>query len=228
MTSSPLDPAPCGPGATPHGRRVAFETRPLVLVAAALALWLLRAWLVGPRHTWFLWNLVLAVSPWLISAWLCARPRPAVLFAPLACGWLCLLPNAPYLVTDLVHLKARPPVPLWLDVLFFAAFALAGCALGLASLRAMARELERRFGAGVSRAAVPVVLVLCAWGVFLGRFLRLNSWDVVTRPGALLAANAAALQQAEPLVFTAAFAALLGALYVAFGPRRPASTSDDA
>jgi uncharacterized membrane protein len=133
-------------------------------------------------------------------------------------GWLLLLPNAPYLLTDLIHLKERPPMPLALDMLVFAAFALAGVGLGLVSLLSMEAEVRRRLGPRVAVAMVLAVLPLCGWGVFLGRFQRWNSWDVLVRPGALIEGSVAALLSPKPLAFSVGFAALLAALYGAVRP----------
>jgi len=218
MTTEATDPAERGSADAVPLRGVGVWTRPLALIAVALAAWGGRALLAGPRFGWMLWNLALAVAPWLISSWLVARRRAAVTFAVGAAAWLLLLPNAPYLVTDLVHLHERPPVPLTVDVLFFTAFALAGVGLGLVSLLSMEEEVRRRLGPRAGLALVLAVLPLCGWGVFLGRVQRWNSWDVLVRPGALLSHSLEAARSGESLVFSAGFAALLAAAYLAVRP----------
>jgi len=193
----------------------------LSLVLLALAAWGGRALLAGPHFGWLLWNLFLAVCPWLVSGWLVARRRSSLTFAVTFATWLVLLPNAPYLLTDLVHLRERLPVPLAVDVLVFAAFGLAGVGLGLASLATMEAEVGRRLGPRAAVGMVLAVLPLCGWGVFLGRFQRWNSWDVLVRPGALLEGSLDALLHVKPVAFSAGFAALLAALYVAVRPPTP-------
>lgn len=193
-------------------------TRPLWLLALAGGGWAGRAALVGPSFTWLLWNLFLAVCPWAISSWLLGRKTTPFTFAAVFIVWLILLPNAPYLLTDLAHLRERPGVPLPLDVLVFAAFALAGAGLGVVSLVSMELEVRRRLGARAAMAMVAVVLPLCGWGVFLGRFQRWNSWDIVVRPMALLAGALEALLSPWPLAFSVGFASLFAALYVAVRP----------
>lgn len=180
------------------------------LSALAGALWAFRATLAGPRFTFLFWNLFLAWVPWLLSS---ALPRTRWLFWPLATLWLAFFPNAPYLLTDLIHLRPRDGAPLWFDVLLFAAFGLAGCAVGWASLSAVHRELHRRWGATRAALAVVTCVVLCGVGVFLGRFARLNSWELFTDPLDVAQTAAASLQQPHALVFSLAFAGLVGAGY---------------
>ncbi len=172
-----------------------------------------RCGFVGRRALVFMaWNLFLASVPLLITCAQAAMPKrlsPVFDFA-----WLMFLPNAPYLVTDLIHLTARPPVPLWFDVLFFVGFAATGCWLGLVSLEVVIARIARRFGTAWSHTAAAAICVLTAYGVFMGRFFRLNSWDVVDRPLRLFELASAPLLDpaAHPgaVAFTAGFAVFLG------------------
>ncbi len=100
-------------------------------------------------------------------------------------AWLLFLPNAPYMVTDLLHLRPRAGVPLWYDALLLFTFAWAGCVLGFASLSVVHRRVEAWLGRAAGWAVVGGVGLLSGFGIYLGRFLRWNSWDVLTRPGAL-------------------------------------------
>jgi uncharacterized membrane protein len=78
------------------------------------------------------WNLFLAWLP-LAFAFLAGRDSNSRLRLFLCAGlWLLFLPNSPYLVTDLVHLRPRPPVPLWFDILLVQSFVLTGLLLGSA------------------------------------------------------------------------------------------------
>ena len=96
--------------------------------------------------------------------------------------WLLFLPNAPYIITDFLHLKQRAPVPYWYDVLLLFSAAFNGLMLGLLSLQSVEIFLTSKFG---SRKATLVILFsffLCAFGIYIGRFLRWNSWDILTNP----------------------------------------------
>lgn len=192
----------------------------ITLNALAQGLWLARATSTGPRQ-FLQWNLFLAAVPWLVALAL-PYARSARLYWPLFFVWLAFFPNAPYLVTDFVHLRARPPVPLWFDVLFFSAFAAAGCALGWDSLARVHGSLRRRIGARAALVIVALTVVLCGFGVFLGRFARLNSWDVLVDPLQVVRSSAQALSQPRALVFSLAFSALVGAGYLFCAPARDA------
>lgn len=101
-------------------------------------------------------------------------------------GWLVFLPNAPYLLTDFVHLRERAPVPLWFDVALLGSAGLAGFALGAASLVRVHAILRRRFGGALAFAGIVLSSLASGYGIYLGRFARLNSWDLVFRPLAVL------------------------------------------
>ncbi len=208
--------------ATPARGRTAAV---LALSALAAAMWLARWTWAGPG-LWFLpWNLLLAWIPWL-SAQAIARGRGRGGLAALSAVWLLFLPNAPYLVTDLVHLRPRPPVPASYDVLLFASFALAGCALAWGAIELVHARLARAIGRARAAAAVGAVLLLTGFGVYLGRFGRWNSWDLLGRPRALLADAAGALGDPRALAFSLLFAAFVGAGYLLLAPPRPERALD--
>jgi uncharacterized membrane protein len=95
--------------------------------------------------------------------------------------WLVFLPNAPYLVTDLVHLGRS--TGLWRHVLQFGFASWTGVLLGVVSLRVIHVEVDRRSGTFAGWLVVAATVALCAVGVVIGRFQRWNSWDLLTRPG---------------------------------------------
>ena len=131
------------------------------------------------------WNLFLAWLP-LGFAFFADRFRASRLCL-LSFGflWLLFLPNSPYLVTDLVHLKPRLPVPLWFDILLVQSFVLTGLLLGFLSLYLMHRLVSRSCGRRIGWVFTLVMIGLTGFGIYLGRFERWNSWDVFTSPFAL-------------------------------------------
>jgi uncharacterized membrane protein len=150
---------------------------------ASVALAVVRNRHAGNLDFWFLiWNLALAWIPFLFALAAYASPRRASSTALLALGWLLFFPNAPYIVTDFVHLSRFSPVPLWYDALTIGAFAATGLALGFASLYLMQCLVRDRIGTFASWLAVLVACLLGSVGIYLGRFVRANSWDVLTRP----------------------------------------------
>jgi len=138
-------------------------------------------------YGFLLWNLFLAWLP-LLFAWIArmAAPRSRVLGLLAAAAWLAFLPNAPYLITDIAHLRPTGDIPYFYDVVMFFSLALTGLTLGFASLRWMQEAVQQRWGLWLSRIFAASVIALASFGVYIGRFLRWNSWDIITHPGPLL------------------------------------------
>ena len=132
----------------------------------------------------FVWNLVLACIPVLFAVGF-ATVRRRIWLIPLGLGWLAFLPNDPYLVTDLVHL--RGDVELWRHVMQYGIAAWTGVMLGVVSMHLVCQRIEREFGAVTGWIVVVISVGLSAIGVVIGRFQRFNSWDLVTQPGAVAA-----------------------------------------
>jgi uncharacterized membrane protein len=132
----------------------------------------------------FVWNLVLASIPVLLAAGF-AVVRQRIWLIPLGLGWLAFLPNDPYLVTDLVHLRSG--VNVWRHVMQYGIAAWTGIVLGVVSMQLVCQRIERKFGAVIGWIAVVIAVGLSGIGVVIGRFQRLNSWDLLTQPGAVAA-----------------------------------------
>jgi uncharacterized membrane protein len=166
---------------------IALCVAALVVSLAATGLLAFRTWTSDSfEYDFMLWNLALAWAPLglaLLTLFARARGWPFGTKAALALLWLLFLPNAPYLVTDLVHLRdSWAAAPLWFDALMFSVFGLAGLLLGYASLYVMEGMVEERFGETGERMWLGAVFLLSSMGIYLGRALRLNSWDAVTHP----------------------------------------------
>ena len=131
------------------------------------------------------WNLVLAAIP-AVAAWFFARAMAKGSSRIEQVGWfviwLVFLPNAPYIITDFVHLKARPGIPLWYDTALLISCAGTGLLLGYTSIADVQAAITRRFSAFVGWVLVIVAVLLSGFGIYLGRFLRWNSWDTVASP----------------------------------------------
>lgn len=154
-----------------------------------VALVAFRAWHAGrDAYGFLIWNLVLAWIPFLVALGLydaIRRRAPVLVRGTLAALWLLFLPNAPYLVTDLVHLGRIHGAPLWYDAGMIGAFAGVGLILGLGSILLVHSAVSRAYGALLGWLLLVPVLGLCSVGVGLGRFARLNSWDALTKPDRL-------------------------------------------
>ena len=168
-------------------------------------------------YFFLIWNLFLAWMPyWLaLAAWnLREKPAYALTFGGM---WLLFFPNAPYLITDFIHLYPKHGVPVWYDSLMIFSFALTGLALGLVSLYLMQSVVIRWFGARLSWLFVAGALLLSGFGVYVGRFLRWNSWDLFANPLTLLRDMAHNLLTPEDFIKTAvvtlSLTAVMGFMY---------------
>ena len=155
---------------------------------ASVALLRIRTVLSGTdEYTFLIWNLFLAWLPLVMSyvASSFANDRRFVAFTvPVtAILWLLFFPNAPYMVTDLFHLRyPREGIPVWFDTLLINWFAWTGVLLGIFSLFMMHDIVQKVFGRIAGWLFVMNVSTLCSVGIYIGRFLRWNSWDVILHP----------------------------------------------
>jgi uncharacterized membrane protein len=137
------------------------------------------------------WNLFLAWIPMLVSFRLSSakvsgdgtnagmqRGKSLLLLAV----WLLFFPNCPYIITDLIHLSPKHVIPLWFDALLILSFAWNGLMLGFISLFEVHRYLQQNFSEMISRLIILGSIMLASFGIYLGRFLRWNSWDVLVDP----------------------------------------------
>jgi len=167
----------------------------------------------GTEFEFLTWNLFLAWIPFVLAVVLhdgARRGLGMAFLGPVGFGWLLFLPNAPYIVTDFVHVGRVSGVPVWYDAAMIASFAAVGLVLGLVSILLVQGVVERRFGAAVGWLMLAPVFFLCSAGIYIGRVHRLNSWDAITSPGTLLRGFAERL--ADPLAQPEAIVALAGAM----------------
>lgn len=168
-------------GAGAYATMLRVDTLTAVLDGLAEVVWRNRFWMT--------WNLILAAIPAVLAVPLFRRraPRTAGWWAGLALV-LLFLPNAPYVVTDLVHLRgdvvsADSDLAVLTGVLpVYAAFIAAGFVAYAVVLREAGRYLA---SVGLARWRAPAEVAVhgvCAVGVVLGRVARLNSWEPVTEP----------------------------------------------
>jgi uncharacterized membrane protein len=137
-----------------------------------------------PSYRFLDWNLFLAWIPLVLAFGVRAasRRRHVAAAATLAVMWLLFFPNAPYLTTDFIHLREPSAAPVWFDILMLTAFASIGLLLGFQSLHLMHGVLRQATGPRIAWIGVIGTLVLTSFGIYLGRFVQLNSWDAVIHP----------------------------------------------
>lgn len=162
------------------------------------------------------WNLFLAWIP-LFFALIARRVQERILPKCLAMGtWLLFFPNAPYIITDLVHLDHLPAHLWWYDSMGIFVVAFTGLLLGIYSVSIIHQLWRKDFGSFFAWHFVIASMALCGFGIYLGRFLRLNSWDIITHPLWLARQCIAALSQPLAMQTTLLFGAVLSAVYLAF------------
>jgi uncharacterized membrane protein len=135
-----------------------------------------------------LWNLFLAAIPAALALMLFTRAarRGVVWWAGLGV-WVLFLPNAPYLLTDVVHMvhdiqRAHSDAWAYLVILTYAALFALGLASYALSLQLFRWYLHRTVHARLIAPTIILVHALCVIAMYLGRFIRLNSWDAVLAP----------------------------------------------
>jgi uncharacterized membrane protein len=188
----------------------------VVLSLVAVGLLAVRMDRVGkPAFAFLTWNLFLAWIPFVLSLGMAivhGRGGARGWLWVFGAGWLLFLPNAPYILTDFIHLGRVGGAPLWFDAALLGIFAATGLVLGLSSLLVVHHVVEARAGRLVGWAVAVSSLVLSAIGVYLGRFPRFNSWDVLTDPQGLVAIILQRLANPFGNPFLLRFAVLMSAL----------------
>jgi uncharacterized membrane protein len=137
---------------------------------------------------YLIWNLFLAWIPFALAIFVYDRWRRrggGLTLLVLGALWLLFFPNAPYIATDFVHLERGGAVPFWYDAVTIAAFAWVGVLLGFASLYLMQTVVRQWRGALAGWIFAVVAIGLGSLGIYLGRFLRLNSWDALEHPSVI-------------------------------------------
>ena len=173
------------------GRQTAIPVMALGF-ASVTAVLLVTARVIWTRDVIYaslIWNLFLAWLPLAFALLVREEFGPAKprrwRFWGLAVGWLLFFPNAPYIFTDLVHLTTYFYRHFWIDLVLILLCALTGLVLGFLSLYLVQGLVRRLYGMVISWFFVLGVAGLSGFGIYLGRFLRFNSWDVIWKPVAL-------------------------------------------
>lgn len=154
----------------------------ILLVAARVA------YTDSRRHTGLIWNLFLAWIPFILAyfahviSW--RRIWLYLVIPAISILWLVFFPNAPYMLTDLQDLARAGGVdaPLWYDVIVVGWASWTGMLLGVISLYLMQDIIIRTFSRWAGWAFVLVISGLSSFAIYIGRFVRLNSWDILQRP----------------------------------------------
>ena len=191
----------------------------------SVATWRFRSEYSGTVHYAFLvWNLFLAWIPFMIAYFtytLTLNRRQLYIVIPVAAFfWLIFFPNAPYILTDFQHLAGKwQDLPVWYDVMMLIWFSFTGLLLGITSLFLMQEIVRREFGRWWGWGFVAFVAILSSAGIYFGRFLRWNSWDIFRNPRGMALYTLESMLTPDPqsigfiLLFSAFFLFLYITLY---------------
>ena len=143
-------------------------------------------WTGNISYAFLVWNLFLAWLPLVFALQASENYQNTSArnwrFAGLAGAWLLFFPNAPYIFTDLIHLTKGFYGHFWVDMVLILLCAVTGLVLGFVSLYLMQSIVTRMFGPLTSWLFIAAVAGLSGFGIYLGRFLRFNSWDILFKP----------------------------------------------
>ena len=132
------------------------------------------------------WNIFLAIIPFFISYFLLnlssKNKLTKKIFIIGGIFWLFFIPNAPYLVTDLIHIGEIRTVPILYDTILLFSSAALGLLLGISSIYHMEQILRTKYSQKNVSKIIYISIFLISFGIYLGRFLRFNSWDIIANP----------------------------------------------
>ena len=154
---------------------------PLLILAVVLNI--LRVILWGKlSFVFILWNIFLAFVPFVISSLLLSFSKKEnfnkVVFIVGVFLWVLFIPNAMYIITDFIHLGTTRTIPIIYDVFLLFSSASIGLILGFSSLFHIEQIIKVKFSERKTSLFMGFIILVISFGVYLGRFLRFNSWDV--------------------------------------------------
>ncbi len=133
------------------------------------------------------WNIFLAWIPFTISSLFSKLDdKPKWKQILIFCCWLAFFPNALYIVTDLIHLDIESKVPKWFDAVLLFSASVAGLMMAFISLYRVEKFFQKKVHKKFHSVSIIIILFFASFGVYLGRFLRWNSWDIISNPFQLL------------------------------------------
>ena len=157
------------------------------------------------RYLFLVWNLFLAIIPYLISEVLLKVKTSKFKLTISLFIWILFLPNAPYIITDFIHFHNLETSMLWYDLFTIFCFALSGLLLGVFSMLNVYKVIQEKWSLKVAENSFPTICFLCGFGIYLGRFLRFNSWDIISSPVNLLIESIQCFGQPECWYITLGF-----------------------
>jgi len=137
-------------------------------------------------YLFLFWNLFLAFVPWFIASIVYVNNiKNKLAIFLLIIIWLAFFPNAPYILTDILHLGKGNAIPLWYDLILLLSYSFTGMLYGFISLNMIEEKLKLLIRIKFHGLFSMLLIYVSCFGIYLGRFLRWNSWDIVTNISSL-------------------------------------------
>jgi uncharacterized membrane protein len=156
----------------------------LIVTAVYLLILFTRNWVTdNTTYNFLLWNLFLGFLPLFFAFTLYlfnAKAGTFILFAG-SFLWLLFYPNSPYMLTDFIHLNAQKPSAIY-DAIIFFSISILSLFYGFFSLKIIHLIWYSRYNRKAANAIIIFSILLSSFGIYLGRILRVNSWDLFTKP----------------------------------------------
>lgn len=185
----------------------------LYLLCSCLSLSIIRIKLSGSlSFTFLIWNISLAIIPLVISSYLTnqnineSSNFKLIFYLGV---WLLFLPNAPYIITDFIHLRHSKYLFIWYDILLIFVYASTGFILAIISINQMTQIIKQKKLSNLINVFLVCVTILCGFGVYLGRVLRFNSWDIFSSPFYVLKKSILSFSDKKTWLITLGFAFVL-------------------
>ncbi len=162
----------------------------IVIIFIVLLILAYTIWADSIFFVYLIWNIFLAFMPFLISAvlfWYKNQNKKYLLFFILGFFfWLIFFPNAPYIVTDIIHLGVNKEVPVLVDIILIFSSIYIGMYFTVKSLSNIEQIVLLYFSKKKTSIIILISILLSSFGVYLGRYLRWNSWDTFLQPRYIL------------------------------------------
>ncbi|POS01750.1 putative membrane protein [Flavobacterium croceum DSM 17960] len=181
------------------------RTTLFLLLSYSILLLLCRATLTQSIYLFFLvWNTFLGIIPLLISSYihftgeLLSKTKLIILLLI----WLVFLPNSFYIITDVVHLPKSSKHLFWLDATIILSCAITGFYAGFISINQISQVVQLKYAIKIQQWHLVLLAILSGFGIYIGRILRFNSWDIILQPTYLIETLFQQIIDLKPVLFS--------------------------
>lgn len=196
------------------------DTAVWLVSVLAITLLLLRVKITNSTYLLFLiWNLFLAYIPYFLSSSIYKNffnTNKKIQNSFYGLIWLLFIPNSFYILTDFTHLHFKTTFQFSLDMLIISSFSFVGFYVGLLSIHTIRQLVIAKYGNTKGNIFILIISFLSAFGIYLGRVLRFNSWDIISKPIQLAYTSIYALFSLETIIYTLQLGTIILISYILF------------